>query len=153
MTIKIDDIIEQLDFFDPDICSYYDRKQCTIISINTGDVEYVSFTDSDLPDWEKQNYKIYQEIQNDIQQKRFVPLPDEFDLHEEKIIQDYCLQLTNHEQTNRLLCAFNGHKAFRKFKNQLYREKLEADYYQYKYQQMKAIAINWCKENKIKFVD
>ena len=59
MTIKIDDIIEQLDFFDPDICSYYDRKQCTIISINTGDVEYASFTDSDLPDWEEQNYKIY----------------------------------------------------------------------------------------------
>ena len=39
MTIKIDDIIEQLDFFDPDICSYYDRKQCTIISINTGNVQ------------------------------------------------------------------------------------------------------------------
>ncbi|MCH4004917.1 hypothetical protein [Lactobacillus crispatus] len=67
MTI-IDDVIDAIENFNPEIFPVYDKKQKQVYYFNKEDFNYLDDTDAtlkNLPDWEKDSYKLYQEFQND----------------------------------------------------------------------------------------
>lgn len=155
MSIKLDDIIDQIDYFDPeeDLITCYDRKKDEIVSVNSDDFDLIEDGDEtidSLPDWEKEDYHLYQEIQNDYSD-RFVSLPTEWDLDESRVIYHYCFQLKDQNKADDLLNAFNGNHRYRKFRHALAINNLRESYYAYKYQAMKKLAIEWCKENHIAY--
>ena len=144
--------IDAIENFNPEIFPVYDKKQKQVYYFNKEDFNYLDDTDAtlkNLPDWEKDLYKLYQEFQNDFEGKRFIALQSKEDLNENRLIFDYCCQLENNQLGNLLLDSFNGRHAFRKFKNTLYQNHLLEDYEKYKYQAEKKLATNWCKEHNL----
>lgn len=148
----IDDVIDAIENFDPEITPVYDKKEKQIYYFNEEDFDCFDDTDAalkDLPDWEKDSYKLYQEFQYDFEGKRFIVLPSQEDLNEKRVIFDYCCQLEDNQLGDYLLDSFNGRHAFREFKNALYQNHLLEDYEKYKYQAEKKLATNWCKKHHL----
>ncbi|MFD1415086.1 UPF0158 family protein [Oceanobacillus jeddahense] len=49
--------------------------------------------------------------------------------------------------------AIRGRGAFRRFKDEVHDMGLEEQWYAYRNNEYKQIAINWCEENEIEFVE
>ena len=82
-----------------------------------------------------------------------IKLPNKFDIHEYKIIEEFIETIEDNLIHNQLLISINGKGAFRKFKDTCINFNIIEDWYNYIYKKYQEIAINWCKEFNIEVED
>jgi len=63
----------------------------------------------------------------------------------------FCYTIDDEALREELLNAIHGSGAFRMFKDVLRRNDLEDEWFAYKNEVFKEIAIQWCKENEIEY--
>jgi len=61
----------------------------------------------------------------------------------------FCDTIEDETLREELLNAIHGSGAFRMFKDVLYRHDIEKEWFAFKNEAFKEIAIQWCKENEI----
>ncbi|MEC5425458.1 UPF0158 family protein [Virgibacillus sp. C22-A2] len=146
--VKLNDIVEgmeiQLD------------ESSTLVNIKTGEVIYVSDAnlrnaeDGDsfegLRDWQQEELEVaYDVIENE---ENYIELPTEYDIHEYSMIENFCLTVKDPKAQGLLLRAIRGKGAFGRFKDQAFDLGLEQDWYTYRDERYKQIAIEFCKNVK-----
>lgn len=154
--VKLSDIIDSISF-QTDEASYYLNRE-------TGDVIFV--TDQEFGAAEEENdslkelYGLEDEqiaIANDILaddlQQKYIPLPGKFDIHEYGIIEQFCLSIGDKDISDSLCRTIKGRGAFRRFKDAIYQHGVAGDWYEYRDNAMKSIAMDWCKENAIEYTE
>ena len=67
-------------------------------------------------------------------------------------MEDFCGSVKNDRVGNVLYSAINGRGAFRRFKDTISRFGMEDDWYTFREEALKNIAIEWCEDNDIMFV-
>jgi len=82
-----------------------------------------------------------------------VVLPDKFEIHEYSIMERFCLSLSDEELQDQLLHAIRGSGAFRRFKNAIYRKEIQDDWYRFRDQALKRIAIDFLESEGIAWQD
>ncbi len=65
----------------------------------------------------------------------------------------FCLSIDDAEMSDALCDLIKGSGAFRRFEDALYHHGIEKDWYSYRDNALKEIAIDWCRENDIEFDD
>lgn len=83
----------------------------------------------------------------------YIPLPSSFDIHEYHIMERFCLSITDDKLRDTMSGSIRGRGAFRRFKDNMRRYNIEEDWYKYRDEALKQIAIEWCEENDIDFTD
>ena len=83
--------------------------------------------------------------------KRFFPLPSQYDIHEYSIMERFIWDLPNERVQEGLASAIRGKGAFRRFKDRLYQYGLEQAWYQYQERAYRNIAIEWCEEHGFRY--
>ena len=76
-----------------------------------------------------------------------------YDVHEYQIMQDFILNLKNKDIRDQLWNTIHGKGAFRRFKDLAARFGILEDWFLYLNQQYRKIAIKWCRENNIIYVE
>jgi hypothetical protein len=149
-TARLNDIIDALERQLDESSSFLDR--------DTGRVE--TFSDDllqqaeepgetgqpDLPEWQREAWETAKRI---LSTGRFVRLPTKFDVHEWEIMQDFSRSVESHPIGGELLNAIHGSGAFRRFKDAVRRHGLESDWFAFRADALKQIAIDWCGENQV----
>ncbi len=103
----------------------------------------------DFPDWEQDLVRIAKEIIDET--GNYITLPTKFDIHEYSIMERFCLSLNDTEMRNTLYSLIKGRGAFGRFKDAVHDYGIANDWYKYRDDALKEIAIEWCKENDIEF--
>lgn len=62
-----------------------------------------------------------------------------------------CLSVESRQAFRALLSALRGEGAFRRFKDSLRRSGIQDEWYRYREEAIKQIAIDWCESNRIEF--
>jgi hypothetical protein len=149
--VKLSEIVEGLESQSDESSSY--------LNIKTGEV--VLMTDyamraaeddeplEDMPDWERELVEIAGEIINETGEH--IPLPTKFDIDEYSIMENFCMSLDKKEIGDILCDLISGSGAFRRFKDAIYKYGVEKEWYTYRDNAMKELAIEWCRENNIEF--
>jgi len=150
--VKLSEIIEGMDF-QSDETSYF-------LNTKTGEVVGASYDDFRAaeddkvitlwPEWQRENIQIAKEI---LEEDYFIRLPSKFDINEYSMMEEFSLSLTNERMSNKLLDSIRGRGAFRRFKDEVYRLGIEDDWFKYRDDAFKEVAIEWCKDNEVEFVD
>ncbi len=83
----------------------------------------------------------------------YIPLPDKFDIHEYKIMEAFCLSREDETIRDKLLNAIRGKGAFRYFKDLIFEVDVREDWYKVKQEAFKKIAIEWCDDNNIEYIE
>ena len=150
--VKLQDILEGMDF--------QSDEQSSFLNLTTGDV--VSITDEELraaehdapledfPDWQHDAIGIAREI---LETEHYLPLPTTFDIHEYSIMERFCLSVDDEDMRDDLCNAIRGRGAFRRFKDRMQLYGMAEEWYQYRDEALREIAMAWCEEHGIPYTE
>jgi hypothetical protein len=150
MRVRVADIVDVLDLqFD---------EQLSYLNIDTGEVETVSREvlsmveegepADDLPEWQHREFEVATSI---VESDRFLRLPSKEDVHEWQIMDDFAHAVEDHSIRNHLLSAIRGRGAFRYFKDVIHHHGIQEDWYVFRKDALREIAIDWLEEKGLEY--
>ena len=140
MKVKLEEIIEAIEFAGMETEYYYDTKNERILLLFDG-----------MVDGEK-NPELFEEIREGFVGD-YIPLPGQYDINEYGIMEEFIYELPEGKNQDVLERAMQGRGAFRRFKDKLYDLNLEQQWYSYKDSAYERIARQWCEIHKIDIVE
>jgi hypothetical protein len=153
MKASLKDIVDALEVLSDEHFNFLDRQ--------TGKVELVSRevlgiaeeggTVDDVLEWQRGEFEVAEAIFADWD--RFEKLPTKFDIHEWEIMREFAESVEPERLSDELQNAIHGAGAFRYFKDTLRRYRREKDWYAYREEALRDIAIEWCEENGIEYAE
>ena len=153
LRVKLDDIIEGLECQSEESHSYLDKRTGKVILISDEELCTAENDEpiEDFPDWQHDQFKIAKEILAETGD--YIELPSQFDIHKYSIMERFCLSIDDSEISDTPYSLIKGSGAFQRFKNAIHKFDISDDWYKYRDNALKEIAIEWCQENGIEFDD
>lgn len=132
----------------------------SLLNITTGEIVLVTSEDlravedektfDILPEWEQENKMIAIDVVENFE--NYIELPTKYEVNEYEIIENFCLTVSDQRKQESLLRAIRGKGAFRRFKDEIIDFEMEEQWYSYREECFKQIAIEWCQENNINYI-
>ena len=151
--IKLKDIIEEMEI-------QFEESR-SLLNITTGEIVLVTSEDlrtvedekpfDHLPEWEQENRIIAIDVVENF--KNYIELPTKYEVNEYEIMENFCLTVIDQRKRESLLRAIRGKGAFRRFKDEIIDFEMEEQWYSYREECFKQVAIEWCQENKINYIE
>ena len=132
MKVKLEDIIEAMEFANMETEYYYDTHN-----------EKVLMLFDEMVDGED-NPELFED---------YIPLPGQYDINEYRIMEEFIYELPAGNDQDVLAKTIQGRGAFRRFKDKLYDLNLEKQWYQYREEAYEKIARQWSERHKIDIVE
>lgn len=153
MKVKLSEIIEGMELQSEDF--YY------FLNLETGKNASVSRealfladegeTYDHLLDWQQEEAELaYQIIENNDQ---FIQPPSRYEINEYQMMETFCYNQSNTKIQSELLNSIRGRGAFRHFKAMIIRLGIEDDWFDYRDKKYKQIAIDFCEQNQIDYIE
>jgi len=150
LPVKLNDVIEALEAAGEEHTHYLDKRTGEIVMITNEEMEAAEEDEpiSEYPDWQREAILKAGEI---LESENFVGLPDQFDIHEYKIMEDFCLAFEDRRVGEDLRRLIKGSGAFRRFKDRIYSMGADKAWYQFRRTEIEKIAIQWLEEEQIAY--
>jgi hypothetical protein len=132
MKVKLEDIIEAMEFANMETEYYYDTQNEKVLMLFDGMVDG------------EDNPELFED---------YIPLPGQYDINEYRIMEEFIYELPAGNDQDVLARTIQGRGAFRRFKDKLYDLNLEKHWYQYRDEAYEKIARQWCEKYKIDIVE
>lgn len=133
MKVKLSEVIDALEFTNDEIEYYYNSDNGKIFMSNIGEFENLNEDELD---------ELYE---------RSIMLPTRYDINEYEMMEDFAETIEDDTIQNQLYISLNGSGAFRRFKDTCINFDIINDWYKFRDERYKELAITWCKENNIEF--
>ena len=96
------------------------------------------------------NSDISEEEQEEIYDE-YIGLPTKYDIDEYSMMEDFIETIEDERLYNQLYIAISGKGAFRRFKDTCINFDIINDWYKFREEKYKELAIEWCKDNNIEY--
>lgn len=134
--VKLEQVIEAIEMADDTSESFYDQE--------TGEIVWVSSIAMDTAEQE--------EIYERLDEHGFFRLPTQYDRHDYRIMEDFVSSLSQ-EPRSRLSRVMHGQGAFRRFKDTVINMGLDNDWYKWRDDSYRKMAVEWCEEHEIEYTE
>lgn len=150
--LKLGELADAIGFQTDGASQYLNTRTGEIVMVSDEELSAAEEGDDleDYPDWQQESIEMARRIVEDTADE-FIELPTQFEIHEYSIMEKFCLSVADPEISDALYYAIKGRGAFRRFKDGIYRYGLEEDWYRYRDEALKKIAIAWCEQNNIPY--
>ncbi|MBT2618867.1 MULTISPECIES: UPF0158 family protein [unclassified Bacillus (in: firmicutes)] len=151
--VKIQAIIEELEMQFEESRTFLNVKTGEIISVTLDDLRAAEDEEEfgHLPEWEQEDRKVAKDVFENFE--NYKELPTKYEVNEYEIIEDFCFTVSDERKQVKLLSSIKGNGAFRRFKDKIIDFEMEDQWYSYRDERYKQIAIKWCLDNNINFID
>ena len=150
--VKLKDITEGLEFQSDEGSSH--------LNTTTGEVVYITdeaFRAAEeeepldqFPDW---MHDMLRDAKGILETDQYLALPTQYDIHEYSIMERFCRSIEDDDINDDLCNAIRGRGAFGRFKNRIHEHGLADDWYNYRDDALREIAIAWCEDNGIQYTE
>jgi len=152
MTLRVSlaEIIDGMESQSYVMTSYLNKKTGKVVTITEEEMGAAEEDEpiEEFPEWEHEGIETAKEI---LEGDDYIPLPSQFDIDEYAIMERFCLSIEDDELRELMYGAIKGRGAFRRFKNNIHRYNIAEDWYAYRYEALREIAVAWCGENNIEY--
>ena len=165
VAVSLRDLVDELQMLPNEGTAYLNKVTGKLITL-TDDVVAMAEMDSEMegeledvkdeigdevPDLEA---AYYQEVRKVLAfDPDYLKLPGKFEIHEYEIMERYCLSIPDEKVSDVLLEKIRGSGAFRRFKETIYQYGIENDWFRYRDEAYKEVAIAWLESNGIAYSD
>jgi hypothetical protein len=149
--VKLNDVIDTLESAMDEHAYYFDKRSGEIVMVTDDDIAVAENEGLMLetPDWQQESIAKAREVLDD--SGDFLPLPDKFEIHEYRIMEEFCLALENRQAGSELHRLIKGSGAFRRFRNAIREMGVDDVWYKFKQRALEEIATEWLEENGIPY--
>lgn len=131
--VTLSKIIDGLEMVDDMVDCYYNSEKDEIFLSNIG--EYGDLSEDEIDE-------LFEES---------IILPTQYEINEYQMMVDFIDTIENLEIKNNLKRLIQGKGAFRRFKDYCFEMDIIQDWYKYRDEKYKEIAIDWCKQNQLEY--
>ena len=131
--VTLSKIIDGLEMVDDIVDCYYNPEKDEVFLSNIG--EYGDLTEDEIDE-------LFEES---------IILPTQYEINEYQIMVNFIETIDNLEIKSNLQRLIQGKGAFRRFKDYCFESNIIQDWYDYKEEKYKEIAIDWCRQNKLEY--
>lgn len=131
--VTLSKIIDGLEMIDDIVDCYYNPEKDEIFLSNIG--EYEDLTEDEI---------------DELFEKSII-LPTQYEINEYQMMEDFIHTIENLKIKNNLQKLIQGKGAFRRFKDYCAEMNIIQDWYDFRDKRYKKIAIDWCKQNELKY--
>lgn len=153
LTVNLNDIIEALELAADEMPSFLDLTTGEVETIHS---ELLSMAEDDendqepsLPQWQRDEWEIAKRMVRSPED--FRELPTKHDIHEWEIMRGFSESVEDPKLRQDLQRAIHGSGAFRMFKDTVRRYQVEKNWYAFRADSLREIAIDWCEENDVRW--
>ena len=151
--VSLKSVVYEIDVLGEEWTAYISKKTGELVTVTEEEANIVDTGGEDdefIPDWQRETLPKVREV---LESDDFVALPDKFEIHEYSIMERFCLSLSDEGLQDELLYVIRGSGAFRRFKDAIYRKEIQDDWYRFRDESIKDIAIDFLESEGIAFVD
>ncbi len=146
---QLKDLVEALEMQSLEIASYVNTQTGAVVTLTD---EEMTFADDefleDRPEWMVEARALAKDV---LHSGDYLALPDQWELHEYRIISDFCWAQTDDAVRESLLGAIKGKGAFRRFKDRAFDLGVIDQWFEYRDARFEAFMVEWCKENGVEY--
>lgn len=139
MTIQLKQVIQAIEEANEVFTSFWDTE--------TGETVYLA--DPLMTD--EMDETLVAEIEN--APERYLRFPSKHEIHQYRIMEDFIDQLSHGKAREELAYAIRGKGAFRQFKQSVRYHGLEQRWYDYLTEAYRELAIHWCAEECLEYIE
>ena len=146
--VKLQDILEGMDFQSDERSSFLNLTTGEVVSITDEELRAAENDEplEDFPEWQHDALRIARDI---VETDHYLPLPDQFEIHEYQIMERFCLSVDDEDIRDDLCNAIRGRGAFRYFKDRIHAYGIAEEWYRYRDAALREIAMAWCEAHGI----
>ena len=166
VAVSLRDLVDELQILPNEGTAYLNKVTGKVITVTEDEIETVVAMDSefdevieedddviisDVSDLQTEHYEEVKKIL--LSDPDYLKLPSRFDIHEYEIMERFCLSISDGKVSDVLLRKIRGSGAFRRFKDAVYQYGIENDWFAYRDEAYKEIAIAWLESMGIAYTD
>ena len=151
-TVSIVDIVEALETTSEETQFYLNVKTGEVVLKSEAELlisESNEFED-EYSDWDDDMQESTEALMDS---EEFIPLPDQYEINEFEIMEDFCDALEDQEKKNTLSALLHEKGDFSSFEQHLQQYGLTEKWEQFREDGYRQIAIEWCELNDIPYID
>lgn len=150
--VNLQEVIEAVDLQGDEISHFYDRATGGIVMVMGEDIRAAENgrAPDGFPDWQQPQIALAIQILSD-DSKRFVELPDRFEVDEYRLMERFALGQPDSEVSEQLAAAIRGRGAFRRFKDAIHRLGVADEWYKRQAEHLARVARDWCEHLNIPY--
>lgn len=160
--VSLRDLVDELQTLSHESHVYLKKFTGKAISIRGDDFEMVRHMEefdeieegddneiiSDTDGYSDLEIEFFQDVKNVLaMDDDYLKLPSKFDIDEYEIMERFCLSISDEKISDVLLGKIRGSGAFRRFKDTIYRYRIEEDWFRFRDEAYKEIAVSWLKSH------
>jgi len=165
VAVSLRDLVGELQILPNEGSAYLNKVTGNIITVTEDDVAMVEMDNELEEEMEEGNddpggevldveAEHYQDVKRILaSDPDYLELPSRFEIHEYEIMERFCLSIPDGKVSDILLRKIRGSGAFRRFKDTIYQYNLEPDWFAYRDEAYKEIAIVWLESHDIAYSD
>ena len=148
---NLQDIIDAIEMQFDETRNFLNLKTGEVITVSVEALRAAEEEEpfDDLPDWQQEEIEIAIDVVENFENYKHLPMT--YDINEYGMMENFCYELKNEEQQDGLLDAIRGRGAFRRFKDKVIYYGIEQEWYAFRDEQYKQVAINWCNDHEIQY--
>lgn len=155
MKVNLNDVIECIEFENENLNHFYNKNTGVIIYKESPETSNYSAADysriNEFEDWERELIESLYDLENN--PNDYIKLPGEDEINELNILINFCNSFSDISIDDILNKSIDDIKKIQKIKNIIEEKHMLNDWYEYREQSEKQIAIDWCNDNNIEYIE
>ena len=157
VVVSLRDLVDELQTLSDESRVYLNKVTGKVITITNDDfamAENDDESEDDCSEYSDLEIDFFQEVKKVLSlDDDYLKLPSKFNVDEYEIMERFCLSIPNEKISNVLSDMIRGSGAFRRFKDLIYRYDIEKDWYKFRDEAYKEIAVSWLESNDFAYTD
>ncbi len=147
-TVRLKDIVDALQMQFDEMSSYVDTLTGKVHTVTLDEIRAAE-EDEEEPDPDDEEFGIPWRIC--FVDKTMLKLPDKREVDEWSIMEEFSESVKNARIRDELLNAIHGTGAFRYFRDTVKRHRIEQEWYAFRDDALRQIAIDWCEDHDVPY--
>jgi hypothetical protein len=153
VVVSLRDFVDEMQTLSNEVRAYVSQSTGEVISVTNDEFSIVEENNGDWSEYDKLEQEFFQKVEKIVSSDEFLELPNQYEIHEYEIMERFCLSISDEKVSNVLLDKIRGSGAFRRFKETVYRYGIEKDWFRFKDEAYKEIAISWLESQGFEYAD
>lgn len=168
IVVSLRDMVDELQTLSNESNAYLKKSTGKVVAIRDDDFEMVRNMEEfdkieeggdgeiigELDEYSDLETEFFQDVKNVLLlDDDYLKLPSKFDIDEYEIMERFCLSVSDGKISNVLLAKIRGSGAFRRFKDTIYQYGIEEDWFRFRDEAYKEIAVSWLESKDFAYAD